>query len=61
MSINPAQKTYGHISFKTVCDECGKARSAGSHKKCSKARQVRAASPIKQPANAVGTYQQEAL
>lgn len=44
MSINPAPKTYGYLSFKTACDECGKARSSGSHQKCSKARQARAAS-----------------
>lgn len=43
MSISPAKKTYGNLSFKTICDECGKARSIGSHQKCSKARQVRAA------------------
>lgn len=28
MSINPAKKTYGNLSFKTICDECGKARQA---------------------------------
>ena len=43
MSINPAKKTYGNLSFKTICDECGKARSSGNHQSCSKARQVRAA------------------
>lgn len=44
MSISPAKKTYGNLSFKTICDECGNARSSGNHTNCSKARQARAAS-----------------
>lgn len=44
MSIHPAPKTYGHIRVKSICDECGRARSVGNHEKCSKKRQVRTAS-----------------
>ena len=44
MSINPGPKTFGHIRIKSVCDECGRARSSGNHEKCSKKRQVRTAS-----------------
>lgn len=43
MSIHPARKTYGHIRIKSICDECGRARSAGNHEKGSKKRQVRTA------------------
>ena len=29
------------LEFPSVCDECGKPRAHGSHKKCSKQRQAR--------------------
>jgi hypothetical protein len=43
MSIHPGPKVFGHIHVKSVCDECGRARSSGNHQKCSKRRQVRTA------------------
>ncbi len=44
MSIHLGPKPFGHIRVKSVCDECGRARSSGNHAKCSKKRQVRTAS-----------------
>lgn len=41
MSIYQGPKPFGHIHVKSMCDECGRARSSGNHQKCSKKRQVR--------------------
>lgn len=43
MSIHKGPKPFGHIRVKSVCDECGRARSSGNHQICSKKRQVRTA------------------
>lgn len=44
MSLYPGPIVLGHIRVKSICDECGRARSSGNHQKCSKKRQVRTAS-----------------
>lgn len=44
MSIHQGPQPFGHIRVKSMCDECGRARSSGNHEKCSKKRQVRTAS-----------------
>ncbi|RUT30874.1 hypothetical protein WG29040_23330 [Pseudomonas sp. PAMC 29040] len=43
MSIHLGPKQFGHLAMKSMCDECGNARSKGSHERCSRRRQVRTA------------------
>lgn len=43
MSIHRGPKQFGHIAMKSMCDECGNARSKGNHDLCSRRRQVRTA------------------
>lgn len=43
MSIHPGPKQFGHIAMKSMCNECGNARSKGNHDLCSRRRQVRTA------------------